>query len=357
MKWICGKSRLLHVLVACFCFSCSAVAADMYGQVKSDIQANRTEAALKTLRTMVKQQPDDYQAWFLFGVATARQQQYHQAIEAFRRVVELKPLLAEQHNILAVLYNELGDVRAAIRELEQSLKKRPGYAIAEENIADLYVKLALKNYRSALKKDPTPELEKRYARLLQVRDPEVSALKEKQSEQVAAPVMKKDSVKKEVIIAQEKPVGVPVKPLEVAAKPAPVMDTKVKKEVADNQLPITQQIAEGQVLKAIEAWRMAWSKRDMENYFVAYAENFTVPERFASLKEWQSYKQRVIGSKTYIQVELSDLSVKMDETNSRAKVKFFQKFRSNSYNGDDMKVLEMKLDDNRWKIVKEDSIS
>ena len=172
MSSLFGKTVCLPLfLLICYLFSSTAIAVGIYDGVKSDIQAGRTKIALESLQGIIKQQPDAYQAWFLIGVAHARQQQFHQAIEAFRHVIDLNPLLAEPHNNLAVIYNELGDVRAAINELEQSLKKRPDYAIVEENIADLYVKLALQNYRNALEKEPSEALEKRYMRLLQVRNP------------------------------------------------------------------------------------------------------------------------------------------------------------------------------------------
>ncbi|MDX8404184.1 MAG: hypothetical protein R8K54_07240, partial [Mariprofundaceae bacterium] len=107
----------------------------------------------------------------------------------------------------------------------------------------------------------------------------------------------------------------------------------------------------------VEMWRVAWSSRNLSNYFSAYAKEFQVPKRFGSFERWQQYKQRVIGSKTYIQVELSDIQVEFDKGKQRANVKFLQKFSSNSYNGDDLKVLEMKLDNGVWKIVSEVSIS
>ena len=112
-------------------------------QAKQAMQAGHYAQALKTLESLVKQEPNNYEAWFLFGVAQVHEQQDHQAIEAFKHVIELRPNLAEPHNNLAAVYNNLGDTQAAIRELETALKKRPNYAVAEENLADLHIKLAL----------------------------------------------------------------------------------------------------------------------------------------------------------------------------------------------------------------------
>jgi hypothetical protein len=81
-----------------------------------------------------------------------------------------------------------------------------------------------------------------------------------------------------------------------------------------------------------------------------------VPERFASIDLWKQYKQRVIVSKSYLHVELNDLKITVDLSGKRASIDFFQKFRSNSYNGDDFKRLEMKLYNSEWKIVSEVSV-
>lgn len=370
MTFLFRKTAFLPLFLAsCYLLSPTANAADMYDAVKSDIEAGRTEIALGSLQGIIKQRPGAYQAWFLIGVAHARQQQFHQAIEAFQHVIELNPLLAEPHNNLAVIYNELGDVRAAVSELEQSLKKRPDYAIVEENIADLYVKLALKNYRNALEKEPREGLEKRYMRLLQVRNPtsepariteipeNVAMVDSTALKQVADSREEESVVEQAVLIKPEQPEQLPEPLSEPMPKPSPLPVVKADISPIDNGELAKVEPVENEVLKAVESWRSAWASRDLAGYFSAYANDFKVPERFGSLADWQEYKQRVIGSKTYIQVKLSDIQVEIDQGKRRANVKFLQKFSSNGYNGDTLKVLQMRLDNDAWKIVSEVSVS
>lgn len=352
---------------------CTIQAEDIYDQVKADIRAERTQMALKTLRGMVKKRPDDFHAWFLFGVANAHLNQYHQAIEAFRHVIELNPKLAEPHDNLAVIYNELGDVPAAVHELEQSLIKRPDNPVAEENLADLYVKMALKHYRGALEREPTSQLEQRYMRLLQVRDPDVASHQQKEQSKVSMPVEMTQN-RHDVAAdghgdVQPKPPE-PVHPEAVVSEPA-IENAIVEETVAVAVEPVAEVVAltspaqsemakqslESQVLDAVEAWRAAWSSQSLPDYFAAYAEGFEVPERFKSTEEWQAYKRRVISSKSYIEIEISDLQVELEADGKVAHVKFFQKFRSNSYNGAGAKVLKMRLDNGVWKILREDSVS
>ena len=344
-------------------------AEDIYAQVKADIRADRTQAALQTLRSMVKRRPDDYQAWFLYGVASAHQQQDHEAIEAFRHVIDLNPKLAEPHDNLAVIYNKMGDEHAAIEELEQSLKKRPDYAVTQENLADLYVKMAIKNYRRALKKEPTPQLERRYMRLLQVRNPDLSAGRQEKVKVIPAPQRFTSNDKASVAaqvetsVAGKEPVDAPLpetaakisveKAVEITVSETEKDDT----DGGDEAVWIGHQALTEQVLQAVEHWRSAWSAQQLAAYFSFYADDYQVPDRFETRQAWQTYKKRVIGTKSYIKIEISDMKVQLAEDGKRAEVKFFQKFHSNSYNSAGSKILKMRLDDGSWKIVKEESAS
>ncbi|NOR72346.1 MAG: tetratricopeptide repeat protein, partial [Mariprofundaceae bacterium] len=258
---------------------------------------------------------------------------FHQAMESFRRVVEINPQLAEPHYNLAVIYNELGDYRAAINELERSLIKKPGDAIAEENLADLHLKLALENYRSALNRVPNQLLEERYMRLLKVRDPQVSPDLAERRMLAAIPAVKAEPLKEEIVVAKAK------REQETAVHP-----------------PVAKKVVEETIREAVEVWRKAWSEQNLDLYFSMYASDFQMPERFASIDLWKQYKQRVVSSKSYLHVELSDLKITVDLSEKRASIDFFQKFRSNSYNGDDFKRLEMKLYNSEWKIVSEVSV-
>jgi len=309
-----------------------ATANESYQQIKSNIESGKIDLALERIKREIKHNPDDYRAWFLMGVAYTRGQQFHQAMESFQRVIEIHPMLAEPHNNLAVIYNALGDYRAAARELEASLKKKPGDAVTEENLAELHLKLALEHYRRALKRAPNPALEQRYMRLLKVRDPRISPDLSEKRVLAAIPEAEKKSVQESVHVAKAG-----------------------KDQLMEVHSPVSNKAAE-RVREAVEVWRQAWSDRDLGTYFQMYATDFQPPERFASIQLWKQYKKRVIGSQSHIDIELSDLKITVDSSEKRASIIFFQKFRSNSYNGDDAKRLEMKMYSGEWKIVSEDSV-
>ena len=309
-------------------------------KAKAALEAGHVNEAADLLQQQVKVEPRDYEAWFLLGVSQARIQRYHPAIESFRRVIELRPDLAEPHNNLAVIYNELGDVKAAVHELEQSLKKHPDYTVAEENIADLYVKLALTYYKKALEKTDDRALQTRYARLLQVRDTSVVSDMPDVNVQMAA----KSQGQQEGVAVVAEPVTV------VSAAP----ENSV--QIHPAAIPTEDHMDElSQVQRAIERWRMAWVLQNLPEYFSAYADDYSPPAKYDSLDAWKNYKKRVIGNKKFIQVTLRELQVNMAVA-GRAEAKFKQAFRSDTYNGDDVKVLTLEKRGGDWKIVREDTL-
>ena len=106
-------------------------------------------------------------------------------------------------------------------------------------------------------------------------------------------------------------------------------------------------------LMSVEAWRMAWSGRDIDGYFAAYANNFVPPRHFDSIEEWKRYKRRVILAKSFIHVSLGDIKAELLESGQRVTVRFLQQFNSNSFSGEDEKELVLENGDNGWKIIRE----
>ncbi len=323
-------------------------------QAKQDLSAGRYQAAFKNLRQLVAAEPRNYEAWFLYGVTHVHEQQYNQAIEAFRMVISLRPELAEPHNNLAAVYNNLGDTKAAVAELETALAKRPNYTVAEENLADLYIKLALQHYRNTLKLGPNPIIEERYARLIKVRNPlpEATGLAEAEQQEVDA-ATDTAVAKADDISSEKSPVPLPVTKAqtETEAKTEPVQVTAT----AQDSLPADDQTITG-ILDALEAWRIAWSAQNLDGYFSAYAMDYQPDKRFASISDWKAYKSRVIKNKTFIQINLEQVEVDIQDDKNLASVMMLQRFSSNSYKGNDFKRVSFKYTPDGWKITKEESI-
>jgi len=108
------------------------------------------------------------------------------------------------------------------------------------------------------------------------------------------------------------------------------------------------------VLQAVEAWRASWSNRDLDAYFSAYAGDFDVTDRFASMDAWKTYKRWVIGKRNAIQVTVELIKVH-HVSEDQVRVEFLQHFRADSYQSDDLKALIFRQSDGGWKIIREGS--
>ena len=63
------------------------------------------------------------------------------------------PELPEPRNNLAVLYAQQGDYALARDELERAIQTAPDYAVAHENLGDVYARMAEVEYQRTLALD------------------------------------------------------------------------------------------------------------------------------------------------------------------------------------------------------------
>ncbi len=95
------------------------------------------------------------QARFLKGVVQTDEAETDAAIATFQALTEDYPELPEPYNNLAVIWAQRGEYDKARRALELALTTRPDYAIAHENLGDIYARLANAEYDRALALDKT----------------------------------------------------------------------------------------------------------------------------------------------------------------------------------------------------------
>lgn len=318
--------RTICLILFLFCIPHLALAQSSTALAEAMIAKGSNIAAINILKKEVKKHPADYQAWFMLGVTQAKRRQFHDAVLAFNKVVELQPSLAEPHNNLAVIYNETGNYRAAVNELEISLTLKPDYVTAQENIADLYIKLAADAYRKVLAKKKSPILQQRYQRLLNVRS----------GVPIESAAPKVD--KKPVIIA--------------STSNSPVQSEKSEAVVQEASADLSQ--SKQEVVKAIESWRIAWSNRDMVAYFSAYSSEFQYGEKYVSYAKWKDYKIWAMRKRSFIKIDIEDVAMSALAENVM-KVELLQHFRSDSLNIDNRKEMLFRKSDAGWKIIYEAS--
>jgi Flp pilus assembly protein TadD len=110
-------------------------------------------SAQGALDVLLAQRPREPQARFLKGVVQTELGQDAAAIATFSALSEDYPELPEPYNNLAVLYAQKGEYEGARIALESAVKAAPDWAVAHENLGDIYVRLGAAQYATAAKLD------------------------------------------------------------------------------------------------------------------------------------------------------------------------------------------------------------
>lgn len=143
----------------------------------------------------------------------------------------------------------------------------------------------------------------------------------------------------------------------VSEEPEPVVASApppkpVAMPPAATELPKLSQlsVARGEkLLDFIEAWRTAWTQKDIDHYMSCYSADFS--SSGLNKSQWERKKRRLNRIYRYIDVRLSDIVIEWIE--SGAKVTFYQDYESDKYQSSGTKTLILKLINDRWQIEKE----
>ena len=111
--------------------------------------------------------------------------------------------------------------------------------------------------------------------------------------------------------------------------------------------------ASADVLKAVNAWAQAWSKKDADAYLAFYAADFKTPGG-EPRAEWEKGRRSRIVAPKSISVAIASPKVTMSGPNE-AKVTFRQTYKSDVLKNTSNKTLVMVKADGRWRIQQERS--
>ena len=132
----------------------SAARPDMLKQVEFLIEKGEHARALENLEEYLKSNPRDARGRFLKGVILSEQNKTHEAIKLYTDLTHDNPDLPEPYNNLAVLHASLGQYEPARLALEMAIRVKPDYAVAHENLGDIYARMAAQAYETAARLDP-----------------------------------------------------------------------------------------------------------------------------------------------------------------------------------------------------------
>jgi Flp pilus assembly protein TadD len=108
-----------------------------------------TALAMQRAEKAIADKPRDATMRFLRAVMLTELQRTAEAIDALNKLIEDFPDLPEPYNNLAVLLASQGRIDAARELLETALRHDPSYAVAHENLGDVFVRLALRAFERA----------------------------------------------------------------------------------------------------------------------------------------------------------------------------------------------------------------
>ena len=147
----CSPSSALRALaVAALLAAGGAAQADDYSDVAKLVRDGKTaDAIAKADKYLVSNQRDP-QMRFLKGTAQAAAGKFEEAIATFTLLTEEYPELPEPYNNLAVIYAGQNRLDQARNALEMAVRNNPNYAVAHENLGDIYTRLAQQSYTRSL---------------------------------------------------------------------------------------------------------------------------------------------------------------------------------------------------------------
>ncbi len=127
--------------------------ADDYAPVNQLLRAGQFNEALTKADQYLANNPRDPQMRFLKGLIQQDSGKPTEAIATYTRLIEDYPELPEPYNNVAVLYAGQGQFEKARASLETAIRNSKGYAVAHENLGDVYARLASQSYSQALQLD------------------------------------------------------------------------------------------------------------------------------------------------------------------------------------------------------------
>ena len=334
------------------------------------LKQGQYQPALAKADNYVSSKPRDPQGRFIRGLILTEMKRTQEAIQVFKKLTEDFSELPEPYNNLAVLYAQEKQYDRARQALESAIKTHPAYAVAHENLGDIYAKLASQAYGKALQIDAANSTAQ--TKMAMIRDlvpattvasakPAVKPTGEPIRLAAADPTRLAPVPPPAVVAPPVLPVAaIPVqKPAPVTPPPAVVSQTApVTTSTAQTTAkpaptpPVTKPAsAEPDAGKTIQDWARAWSNKDVKGYLAAYAPDFQTPNGQAR-KAWESEREARITKPGKIEVSVEKIVVEPNGSD-KATVKFRQNYRSANMKSSSGKTIVLVKLNGRWLIQQE----
>lgn len=342
-----AAAALFVVIAVAAAAQTAAPSANDAPEVQRLIKDGQHAQALKLIDDALAKNPKDANMRFRRGVVLSLLDRKNDALAVFQKLVEDHPDMPAPYNNMAVLYGAQGDYEKARGSLERAIRTNPAYATAYQNLGDVYAQLASQAYSKALQLDKTDATV----------PPKLALLRELASSPTAAAAAVSTAT-----VAADKPAAAAAPPAPqpaaaaatnaaaaATAAPAAAVATATPAAAKPTAAPAgANQL--GEVEAAVRAWAAAWSKRDVDAYFAAYAPDFSGQQ--ASRKAWEEERRERIVNRKRIRVAVSQMQISIN--GDRAEARFRQSYSSDSLDVTSRKTLELvRGSGGRWQIRRE----
>ncbi|MDR0576444.1 MAG: tetratricopeptide repeat protein [Candidatus Accumulibacter sp.] len=322
--------------------------------VQTLMKEGKMSRALEQVDRYIAAQPKDAQGPFTKGLILTGLGRTQEAIAVFTGLTENFPELPEPYNNLAVLYAGQKQYDKARVALEMAIRTHPSYAIAHENLGDIYAKLASQAYDKALQLDSSN-------RAAQIKLSMIGELINPPDPPGGRPAAMARAERAPVKTAMAEPPApaTPV-PAEPAAVPPPRPPSQAvaakpaagEPPAAAGKSQAAAGKAEDEIGRIVRDWAAAWSRKDVKAYLAFYADDFQTPNGVA-LGKWKEERRQRIDKPGKLQVSVNDVRVSLSESGDRATARFRQQYVSATLRSQTSKTLVFVRSGNGWLIAQE----
>jgi tetratricopeptide (TPR) repeat protein len=334
------------------------------------LRLKQPRQALEQIELFLAKNPNDPQGRFFKGLILTELNRTPEAISMFQKLTEDYPELPEPYNNLAVLYAQQKQYDKAKTALEMAIRTHPSYAVAHENLGDIYARMATQAYDRALQLDSSNTGAQSKLNLIRemvgnsstkgsrpagasataaaaappavpvpTPTPASPAAATVASAKPAVPAKAPPSPVASVAVSAPTPAPVPEQAAKPATPPAPPASAETGAADADA------------IKRTVKDWAAAWARKDVKAYLGHYAGDFAVPGG-KSRKAWETERQIRIAKPGDIDVRVESLQIKADGKD-RVRASFRQHYRAVSLKSSTNKTLILVRHGERWLIQQE----
>ncbi|MCQ9373990.1 tetratricopeptide repeat protein [Methyloversatilis sp. XJ19-13] len=319
------------------------------------LRQKQPQQALEQIDLFLAKVPRDPQGRFFKGLILTELGRVPEATSVFQKLTEDYPELPEPYNNLAVLYAQQKQFDKAKTALEMAIRTHPSYAVAHENLGDIYARMATQAYDRALQLDSSnigAQSKLNLIREMVGSAPRSGSKPASSSTLAATPQPTVAAVTPPVAVAPPKPPE-PAKAASPAAT-ATATETPAATPPAVAAVSPTDGAAGlpvADITRTIEGWAAAWARKDVNAYLALYDSTFEVPGK-KSRKAWEAERRARIDKPGAIEVRVENVQVTRDGAD-RVKATFRQHYKAVGLKSSTTKTLVLVSRDGRWMIQRE----